>query len=157
MPQAQKHQIQAVAATYTTADNLNPWARPVIEPASSWILVVFVNCWATKSLPNLYLYFFNGCTCGIWHFPAKGLNISLSWDLHSNCNNARSFHPLCQARGWTCTSIVTWTSAIGFLTHCALVETVCIICLKIYKAILLKVKLGTLNMIKGGIIPQFWI
>ena len=37
--------------TYTTtlgkARSLTHWARPGIEPTSSWMLVGFVNCWAT--------------------------------------------------------------------------------------------------------------
>ena len=42
-------QIRAVSATYTTAHgntgSLTHWARPVVEPTSSWILVRFVNHW----------------------------------------------------------------------------------------------------------------
>ena len=46
-----QHWIQAASATYTTAHgNARPlihWARPGIKPVSSWILVGFVNHWAT--------------------------------------------------------------------------------------------------------------
>ena len=31
---------------------LTHWVRPGMEPASSWILVGFVNCWATKRTPG---------------------------------------------------------------------------------------------------------
>ena len=47
MPQPQQHQIWAASATYTTAHgkarSLTHWARPGIEPASSWILVGFIT------------------------------------------------------------------------------------------------------------------
>ena len=32
--------------------NLTHWARPRIEPASSWILIGFVNHWAMKGIPT---------------------------------------------------------------------------------------------------------
>ena len=47
MPQPQQFGIWATSATYTTAPSnagsLTHWARPGIEPASSWILVSFVS------------------------------------------------------------------------------------------------------------------
>ena len=47
VPQPQQSQIRAVSAAYTTAcDNakfLTHWARPGIEPTSSWIPVGFVT------------------------------------------------------------------------------------------------------------------
>ena len=52
MPQPWQHRIQAVSATYITvhsnARSLTHWARPGIQPESSWILVRFVNRWDTK-------------------------------------------------------------------------------------------------------------
>jgi len=51
-PQPQQCGIQAASATYTTAHSntgsLTHWARPGIEPATSWFLVRFVNHCATK-------------------------------------------------------------------------------------------------------------
>ena len=52
----QQCQIWAVSAAYTT-DHGNTrssthWARPGIEPSSSWMLVRFVNCWATTGTPE---------------------------------------------------------------------------------------------------------
>ena len=48
--------IPAASANYTTArDNarsLTHWARPGIEPATSWFLVGFVNHWATTGTPT---------------------------------------------------------------------------------------------------------
>ena len=55
-PQPQPHGIQAASATYTTArgnaGSLTHWARPGIKPTASWILVRFVNLWATKGTPG---------------------------------------------------------------------------------------------------------
>ena len=49
--QPQPWVIQPISVTYTAAHgnarSLTHWARPVIEPASSWMLVKFVNHWAT--------------------------------------------------------------------------------------------------------------
>ena len=46
-PQPQQCQIQAASATYTIAHgnarSLTHWARPGIEPMSSWILVGFIS------------------------------------------------------------------------------------------------------------------
>ena len=54
-PQPQQHQIQAESVTYTrvhsNAGSLTPWARPGIEPTTSWILAVSINCWATTGTP----------------------------------------------------------------------------------------------------------
>ena len=48
---------------------------------------------------------------------AQGLNPSHSY------NNARSFSLLRQVEEQTLTSTATWAAAVGFLTHCATVET----------------------------------
>ena len=49
--------IQAMSATYTTAHSntraLTHWARPGMEPTSSWILVGFITPWATKGMPRI--------------------------------------------------------------------------------------------------------
>ena len=54
-PQPQQHGVWAATATYTTAHSntgcLTHWVVPGIEPASSWILVGFVNHWATVGTP----------------------------------------------------------------------------------------------------------
>ena len=46
-PQPQQQRIQAASVTYTTGHVntrfLTHWARPEIEPASSWILISFLN------------------------------------------------------------------------------------------------------------------
>ena len=53
----QQLRIQAASVTYTTAHgnaaSLTHWARPEIEPTSSWMLVRFVNCWATTGTPQV--------------------------------------------------------------------------------------------------------
>ena len=47
MPEPQQHQILATSATYTTAHcnagSLTHWARPGIEPTTSWFLVRFIS------------------------------------------------------------------------------------------------------------------
>ena len=56
MPEPQQCWIQAASATYTTghgdAGSLTHWARPGIEPVSSWMLVGFVNRWAMTRTPS---------------------------------------------------------------------------------------------------------
>ena len=52
----------AASATYTTAHcnsgSLTDWARPGIEPTSSWILGGFATRWATTGTPNMFLYLY---------------------------------------------------------------------------------------------------
>ena len=61
MTQPQKHRIQAMSATYTIAygntRSLTYWARPGIEPVSSWMLVEFVNHWAMMGTPFLCIIY----------------------------------------------------------------------------------------------------
>ena len=53
-PRPQQCGIWATSATYTTARgntrSLTHWVRPGIKSTFSWILVGFVNCWATVEL-----------------------------------------------------------------------------------------------------------
>ena len=64
-PQPQQHRIWATSATYTTAHgnagSSTHWARPRIEPATSWMLVRFANHWPTTGtpVPVFYLFFFS--------------------------------------------------------------------------------------------------
>ena len=74
-------------------------------------------------LPS-FLPFFYGCSHGIWKFPSQGSNPSGSCDLCLSCGHTGCFNPLCWAKDWTCTSSVTWATAVGFLTHCITVGTV---------------------------------
>ena len=64
-PQPQQWEIQATSATYTTArgnvGSLTHWARPGIEPVSSWILVRLVNNWATTGTLVLFLLIYLCC------------------------------------------------------------------------------------------------
>ena len=54
-PRLQQHQTQAASATYTTAcgsaRSLTHWARPGVEPLSSWMPVRFLTRWATTGTP----------------------------------------------------------------------------------------------------------
>ena len=56
----------------------------------------------------------------IWQFPGQGLNPSCSCNLYGN---ARSFNSLHQAGDKTCSSAVTQSAAVRFLTHCATAGT----------------------------------
>ena len=40
------------------ARSLTHWMRPGIEPASSWILVQFLTCWATVGIPVTMIMIF---------------------------------------------------------------------------------------------------
>ena len=57
MPQPQQCWVQTASLTYTTAQgnarSLTYQARPGIEPASSWILVRFINHRAMTELPKI--------------------------------------------------------------------------------------------------------
>ena len=56
-PQPQQRGIWAASSTYTTVygsvGSLTHWARPRIEPATSWLLVGLVNHWATMGTPKI--------------------------------------------------------------------------------------------------------
>ena len=74
LPQSQQHQIPAMSVTYTTAhgnpESLTHWARPGIEPASSWYqLASLLLCHNQDSELTLLFY-----KCG----RAKRLEYSLS-------------------------------------------------------------------------------
>ena len=63
IPQPQQCRIPAKSVTYTTAHGncriLNHWVRSGIEPESSWILVAFINWWATKGTPEVTNFTFS--------------------------------------------------------------------------------------------------
>ena len=75
--------IQAVSAAYTTTHNkawsLTHWARPGIKPATSWLLVGFVNHWAMTGTPtpkfiseNWFFFFFFFRVGGeIWYWTGR--------------------------------------------------------------------------------------
>ena len=62
-PQPQQCKIWAMSAIHTTAHSnarsLTHWERPGIEPAFLWILVGFINCWATKGTPTTSFLFYS--------------------------------------------------------------------------------------------------
>ena len=121
MPEPQQHGIGATSVTHTTAHGNagfpTHWARPGIEPTTSWFLVRFVNHWAMMGTPGFFYcyYFFNGCTCSIWTCSGQKMNPSQSCNLHHSCGKTASFNALPQARGWTCASAGTWAAAVVFL------------------------------------------
>ena len=57
-PQQPQSRIRAAFVTYSTAHgnarSLTHWAMPRIEPPSSWILVRFINHWATTGIPMVF-------------------------------------------------------------------------------------------------------
>ena len=74
-PQPPKHQIQTTSANYTAAHSntrsLTHWARPGIEPVTSWFLVGFVFTvpwWELQSFP-----FWK------WCLPVKVTSNALFW------------------------------------------------------------------------------
>ena len=89
MLEPQQLGIRAVSATYPTArgnaGSLTHWARPGIEPASSWFLVGFVNHWATRTPVNSTLYnllSFNTVIYPYYPITIKIINLScpiFSW------------------------------------------------------------------------------
>ena len=58
-PQPEQHKIQAMSATYTTANSnarsLTHGARPGIEPSTSWFLVRFISTALQQELPQVIL------------------------------------------------------------------------------------------------------
>ena len=59
-PQPQQCRIRAASVTYTTAQgnpgSLTCWARPGMEPTSSWMLIRFINRGATTGTPFVALF-----------------------------------------------------------------------------------------------------
>ena len=72
MPQPQQHRIQATSVTCTTdhgnARSLTDWAKPGIEPASSWILVRFVSTepWRELLYHDFDDYYYYSAAPGLW-------------------------------------------------------------------------------------------
>ena len=108
--QPQQFQILATPASWGNTGSLTHWVRPGIKPKSSWILVVFLTCWAQQELQGgfliclfltffraapaaygnsqaepqwelpFYLFIFGGCAQGMWKFRGQGLNLYHSSD-----------------------------------------------------------------------------
>ena len=61
MPQPQQSMIRAMSATYTTAHgnagSSTHWAKPGIEPATSWFLVQFISTVPRRELLRLFLLY----------------------------------------------------------------------------------------------------
>ena len=60
MPQPQQHQIQAASVTNTTAHGYagssTHWARPGIEPSTSWFLIGFFFCYTSTGTPGINIF-----------------------------------------------------------------------------------------------------
>ena len=75
-PLPQQHEIQAKSATYTATHgntrSLTHWARPGIEPTTSWFLVGFVSAVPRRELQ-----------IGIWFFRLSLPFLILQWWYHA--------------------------------------------------------------------------
>ena len=97
MPKTQQCEIWAASSTYITAHgntrSLTQWVRPGIEPATSWMLVGFVNHCATTGTP-IKLFFSNFLNVSrnidssgtsrqmtFWKMEKKGKVFLLWWEL----------------------------------------------------------------------------
>ena len=113
-PQPQQQGTWAKPSTYTTLHSntrsLTHWARPGIEPASSWILVGFLTRWATMGTPGDLFCFCFDHTRGMWKFLGQGYNPSHSCSLSHSCGNTRSL--TCCAKG---TSQESFSGFFSFL------------------------------------------
>ena len=54
-PQPQQRGIWTHTTAHGNASSWNHWARPRIEPTSSWVLIGFVNHWAAKEIPKTHI------------------------------------------------------------------------------------------------------
>ena len=110
------------------------WRKGGVTLASDWVFYFLkLNVYYVKIhesslffsffFLSFFFFFFVALTCGIWRFPGQRLNLSSSWELCCSSSNARSFNPLHQARDQTHASAVTQTTAVRFLTQCAIVGT----------------------------------
>ena len=66
-------QLPASTTAHNNAESLTHWARPRIEPSSSWILVRFVTAEPRQELPR---------SCLLKWLPAKGWRGGGLWVLH---------------------------------------------------------------------------
>ena len=81
MPQPQQLEIRAMSVTYTIAnsntESLTHWARPGVEPSTSWLLVRFVSAvpqWKFQVFQNSYFHLkawilsldMNTASCSPW-------------------------------------------------------------------------------------------
>ena len=84
MPQSQQHQILTTSATYTTAHgtagSLAHWARPGIEPATSWLLVGFISAVLRQECP-IFLFFIHQ-TFLVWQTRSGGMPLLVQWCLN---------------------------------------------------------------------------
>ena len=77
MSQPQQRQIWATSATYTAvngnARSLTHRVKPGIKPASSWILVWFINHWAMTGTPKTLVDTFS------WHIMIISVSKVVCW------------------------------------------------------------------------------
>ena len=133
MPEPQQCRIQAASMTCTTVQGnagwLTHWARPGVEPATSWFLVRFVNHYTMMGTPFFFLFSVAptayGCSQARGWMGAKAGGL-----YHSHSNIQSELHlwatlqlvamlilnPLKEARDRTCILMATcW--ALSLLSH----------------------------------------
>ena len=69
-----------ISTLHSNAGSLTHWARPGIEPSTSWFLVGFVNHWATMGTPLFLFLIFFFCLC-LQHaeVPRSGIKPMPQW------------------------------------------------------------------------------
>ena len=102
-------------ATHGNARAPTHWARPGIEPASSWVLVRFVSAALQQEFPNWFSYFifylFIYLQPHLWHMEVPRLGVELELQLRTMPQPQQRQIPI---------SSSTYTSACnntGSLTH----------------------------------------
>ena len=86
VPKLGRDWIRAAAAglrhSHSNARSLTHWARPGIEPASSWMLAVFITHWATIETPISTVFpcksLFTLLPVEYWHLQLIGWLLSIS-------------------------------------------------------------------------------
>ena len=123
LQQPQQHQIRAECVTYPTAHgnsgSTTHWARPRIEPTSSWILVAFVSTVPQQELLNficLLIYFL--AAPAAYGNSGQWSNLSQSHVLCHSCSNTISLTHC--AKG---IELVLPQRQVRSLTYCATVGT----------------------------------
>ena len=91
--------IRATAAnlhhSHSNVGSLTHWTRPGIEPASSWILVRFVHCWATKETPpNSFFLLHSPLCCGTYSTDqSKFTTLFKTFQSRSSCHGSVEMNP----------------------------------------------------------------
>ena len=122
MPQTQQCQIWAPSVTYIRS--LTHWAKPGIEPASSWTLCWVLNPLSHNRNSHSFLFFFNFFMASS---TAHGSPWARDWIQATTVTYAAAvamldpFNSLHQAGNRTHTA--TQATTVGFLSYCIIAGT----------------------------------